>query len=205
MTSASCASTSLSFAPAARPARAVAARKPAVTCWQLPEGRAMTFTAHTAGFIGLARGQLWLTFSNTGRIDAAGRVDTTRAHPLRRTGDFLLWPGEQFALLAGESVVLESFGVAAQADISWQPDEADREAVTRQTPRLQHGAGSPLRDLHDLRHALAQATMAAARLLRGLIGTVLGGLALSTHQRAALQGRSFDAVSNDPSVHCRLY
>ncbi len=196
MTSAPCATTTLSFAPATRPARTDTSRKAQTTCWQLESGRAMTFTAVVPGAIGVSSGQLWLTFTNTGRINATGQVDTTQAHPLRQTGDFLLWPGDRFDLAAGETVVLETFGPAPQTGIEWQTATAASRAplaVADLGPRRSADVRGPL---HELRMATGQALGAAARLLAAL---ALPGL------RNDGEGRTFDAVSSDPSVQCRLY
>lgn len=200
MTSAPCVTTSLSFAPAGQPARAASVRKAQTTCWQLEAGRAMTFKAFTSGAVGVSSGQLWLTFSNTGRLDAAGQVDTTRAHPLRLTGDFLLRPGDRFELAAGETVVFESFGPAPVVGIDWRAKAAPEATIAPADlgARRASGVSGALR---ELRVAVGHTLGAAMRLTLGLTGSVLalGGL------RDDADGRTFDAVSSDPSVQCRLY
>jgi hypothetical protein len=194
MTFVHCPTSPLAFVPATKPAGVASMRKAATTCWQLSGGRAMTFTAHTTGALGVASGQLWVTFTNTGHIDAAGQVHTTHAHPRRITGDFLLWPGERFELAAGETVVLEAVGPAPEAGIEWQAQTAVAGRMDVSTSRSADVRGPP----HDLRLASAQAAVATARLAVGVADTVFG-------LRSQAGARTFDAVSSDPSVQCRLY
>jgi Protein of unknown function (DUF2917) len=202
MTSVSCPSATLSFAPAARPARAAGARKAAVTCWQLESGRAMTFTALAPGAIGVSGGQLWLTFTNTGRIDAAGEVDTVRAHPLRQPGDFLLRPGDRFELAAGDTVVLESTGAEAETSLEWQAGMDQRQPADVPRGRPADAGGRP----HELRQAIGHAVLSIMRLAMGLaMGLAVRLAGFATASRAELHGRTFDAFSSDPSVQCRLY
>lgn len=134
--------TPLSRRPLAAPARSL---------WTLAPGRAMTLRARQTGELTLVRGAAWVT--RRGPHPATGKG---------ALGDVVLQAGTRLSLGAGESLVLEPIavaGVPAQllafdwcatgaADAAWDT------AVARP-------AG-------ELRRALGDAALAAARLLSGV-------------------------------------
>lgn len=82
--------------------------------WKLGAGHALALHARQAGVLSIRHGRVWLTFNNAGQ-------------DLRvRAGDHFLSRGESLSLSAGESVVLESFGIGQtpSACFSWDPAQA---------------------------------------------------------------------------------
>ena len=75
-------------------------------CCKLAVGRAVTLRARQPGVLHVAQGRVWVTFNGGGRA-----------------GDYFVDQGEGLPLLAGQTVVLESFAVgpAAPAYFSWEP------------------------------------------------------------------------------------
>jgi hypothetical protein len=91
-------------------------------CWKLGAGRALSLQARHAGVLRIAHGRVWATF------DRADRRSSTRA------GDHFLSRGDDLFLQAGESLVMESFGIGhvPSAYFSWEPARASRsETVSR--------------------------------------------------------------------------
>lgn len=81
---------------------------------KLGAGRALTFHARQAGVLSIRHGRVWLTFNNA---EQDLRV---------RAGDHFLDRGESLSLSAGESVVMESFGLGQtpSACFGWEPAQA---------------------------------------------------------------------------------
>ena len=73
---------------------------------KLAVGRAVTLRASESGVLRVAQGRLWVTFNGGGRA-----------------GDYFVGQGEGLPLLAGQTVVVESFAVGpeAAAYFSWEP------------------------------------------------------------------------------------
>lgn len=119
-------------------------------CWKLCQGSALTLLAGQAGKLRIAHGRVWITF------------DDAAHDPVARAGDHFLEAGESLALSAGRSLVMEPFAVgeATAAYFTWEP-------VAR--------ASSAVQLFRDLRVALGMAGGAAARLIRGLAGNLMGG------------------------------
>jgi Protein of unknown function (DUF2917) len=160
-------------------------QKASTVCWPLAAGEAVTFVAAHSGHLRATGGPVWLTYSSTGRLDAAGNVDTTRAHPDRITGDFGLAPGEQFALAAGETVVLQAWCATARISLQWHVD-----------------GGSDSAEINTSRHWTSQ----LARLLRRILHRSGAGPAtIGMDARQAAQARPFEAAASDPSTQFRLY
>ena len=80
----------------------------------LEAGRAITLQARHASVLRITRGRVWLTFNPAAQ------------DPSVRTGDHFLSRGESLSLVAGEVVVMESYGLgdAPSADYSWEPARA---------------------------------------------------------------------------------
>lgn len=124
--------------------------------WKLRAGQALTLHARHAGELRITHGRVWATFHYA-------------EHLLRgRTGDHFLSRGESLSLAAGESLVVEPFGIghAAPAYFSWEmPREA---SVAASHAGLGWRAGI-VQPVLDLRAALGLASGAAGRLTRGLV------------------------------------
>ncbi|MFC5522841.1 DUF2917 domain-containing protein [Polaromonas jejuensis] len=91
-------------------------------CWKLGAGRALTLHASQAGELRIAHGRVWVTFNNAGQDLSV------------RAGDHFLSRGDGLFLRAGESLVMESFGIGhvPSAYFSWEPARASRsETVSR--------------------------------------------------------------------------
>lgn len=168
---------------------------------KLAAGRALTFHARHAGVLSIQQGRVWLTFNNAGQ-------------DLRvRAGDHFLSRGESLSLLAGESVVMESWGLghAPSAWFSWEPAAAGS-AVAAPEPIGRRAA--VLQPLLDLRLALGLAARALGRLARGLAGglvaAVVGGLTgfatifVAARARGDWAERAFNAQSSDTRAHCSI-
>ncbi|MES2415316.1 MAG: DUF2917 domain-containing protein [Pseudomonadota bacterium] len=119
-------------------------------CWKLSHGSALTLLAGQAGKLRIAHGRVWITF------DDAGQDSVVRA------GDHFLEAGESIALAAGRSLVMESFvsGQATAAYFTWEP-------VPQTSGAMQL--------LRDLLVAVGLVGSAAARLVRGVAGGLMGG------------------------------
>ncbi|CAN5430496.1 hypothetical protein BH10PSE16_BH10PSE16_12670 [soil metagenome] len=89
--------------------------RPAISC-TLQDGQAMTVQARESGVLRVAQGRIWLTFSHAGR---------DRRVP---AGDHFLGCGDSLPLSAGQTVVMESWSGAADAEegaatpacVSWE-------------------------------------------------------------------------------------
>ena len=85
-------------------------------CQRLAAGKALTLHARHAGLLRIAHGRIWLTAGH-------GWNDL----PVR-AGDHILGRGESLFLAAGETVVMETFGLghAPPAHFSWETAPAGR-------------------------------------------------------------------------------
>ena len=169
-------------------------------CWKLGADRALTLHARQAGVLRIAHGRVWVTFNNAGR-------------DLRvRAGDHFLSRGESLSLSAGETVVMESFGMghASSAYFNWEPVAAAHPVPVKATG----WRAGVVQSLLDLRLALGLAGGATGRLARGLAGGVaaavevaLTGFAvvfLADRARGDLAARAFNAQSSDKRAHCSI-
>lgn len=139
--------------------------------WKLPAAAALRLRAAQDGELRIAHGRVWATFDGAGLGGAL-------------TGDHFLSRGEALPLRAGQTLVIESFGVghAASAYFGWQPAlqlaaEPGREALW-------------VRPLAELRQAGA--------LVAHALGALIGGLALGAGRvgGAALTGFAMIFVAN---------
>jgi hypothetical protein len=78
---------------------------------RLDAGRAVRLVASRPGVLRIAQGRIWATFDHAAKNDGP------------RAGDYFANRGEGLPLLAGQSVLIESFalGDAAAAYFSWEP------------------------------------------------------------------------------------
>jgi hypothetical protein len=79
---------------------------------RLSAGRAVRLRATEPGVLRMAQGRVWVTFDQDAKNKDCGR-----------NGDYFVQRGEGLPLLAGQSVLMESFalGDAASAFFSWEP------------------------------------------------------------------------------------
>ncbi|MHB1249902.1 MAG: DUF2917 domain-containing protein [Polaromonas sp.] len=169
--------------------------------WKLGAGRALTLHARQGGVLRIAHGRVWLTFNKAGQ--------DTRV----RAGDHFLSRGESLPLLAGQAVVMESWGLghAPSAWFSWEPATASSAVAVLRPIGWRAGVLQPLL---DLRLALGLAARALARLARGLAGglaaAVVGALTgfatvfVAARARGGLAERAFNAQSSDTRAHCSI-
>ncbi len=123
--------------------------------WKLEAARAIALHASQDAQLCIAHGRVWLTFD---RADAS------------RTADHFLQAGEQLHVARGQRVVLESFGSDrhAPAYFSWCAVAAQVAPPVRAISPWQVSVVQPLA---DLRGAVGQGLVAAARVLLGLVLT----------------------------------
>ncbi len=171
--------------------------------WKLGAGRALTLHARQAGVLRIAHGRVWLTFNNAGQ-DA--RV---------RAGDHFLSRGDSLPLLAGETVVMESWGLghapSAWFNWDWAP-AATGSAVA--APKPINWRAAVLQPLLDLRLALGLAARALGRLAHGLAGGLVAAAAgaltgfatvfVAARARGDWAERAFNAQSSDTRAHCSI-
>ena len=102
--------------PPANPGAAAGVRQPPTLSGycKLEAGRAITLQALHASLLRITLGRVWLTFNHAVQ------------DPSARAGDHFLSRGESLSLVAGEVVVMESYGLgdAPSAYYSWEPARA---------------------------------------------------------------------------------
>lgn len=89
--------------------------------WSLPSSRAVKLGAASGGYLRVARGTVWAT------------LDGPHHGPANDWGDLVLECCASIHLAAGQQVVLESYGRAANepARFSWEPDAVQSQAMSR--------------------------------------------------------------------------
>lgn len=185
-----------------QPSDAIAGRLEGLPgCWKLDTGRALTLHARQAGALRIADGRVWLTFNNAGQDLSV------------RAGDHFLSRGESLSLLAGEAVVMESWGLGHAPSVwfSWEPAVASSAVAVLRPIGWRAGVLQPLL---DLRLAPGLAARALARLARGLAGgpavaavDVLADFAamfVASRTRVDSAERAFKAQSSDTRAHCSI-
>ncbi len=137
-------------------------------CWTLAPERAFTLDAAQPGILRVAQGRLWATRKGP------------HHGPANDWGDVVLCAGEQLTLLAGQQLVVESFGDAVNEAVyfSWEPSTT-RVAAQPAEPSLWHDPlARPALDLG-----------ASLRLLVGAAGRALAAIAHALQFLVAGKGR----------------
>lgn len=142
-------------------------RQPAGS-WHMGRGHAVHLRGKEAAVLRITGGRIWATF------------DGPHSGPANNLGDLVLAAGEQLTVPAGQGLVIEPWGRAAQdtAFFSWDPlpaacadtaqNTAQNTAHVATLSRLQLAVGDPLRELGLALWLVAQALGHLAAGVAGL-------------------------------------
>ncbi len=121
--------------------------------WKLTPGCALSLQPRQTGMLRIAQGQVWAT------------LDVPHSGAGNQSGDHLLQVGQEFAVMAGQHLVVEPLqkGGASPVFFEWTPNASGFVTGSDQ------GASVVTQPLQDLGQALTMAGAALARLGAGVL------------------------------------